>query len=297
MRELLHGETARVEFAVTDTPDSLPTASCYAGTTLLGSATVSSLGGTNNYSATYALPGSGITAYTVISFRVDVVVDAASLPTTTLIAGELVAARRNSTTPPTVGAVADEVQTRTIARVTIVDTCSVNSDMRGTDSALTTLGTNAPAGWLNAAAFASGAFDAVWSVTTRTLSAFGFNVTLTSAYDAAKTAAQPSDVSPTIDFDPAITVNPTELSNDSVNSIRSGLALSTDVTTSTNTITTAIDNITVELSPENIEEISGTVAEAVGEGLIEQIERSDGMLQTILSKFNGISRLAEWLRR
>ena len=49
--------------------------------------------------------------------------------------------------------------------------------------ALTTLGTNAPANWLNTAAFAdgtltaakfaSGAFDAVWTVTTRTLSAAG----------------------------------------------------------------------------------------------------------------------------
>lgn len=34
-------------------------------------------------------------------------------------------------------AIADEVQTRTIARVTLVDTTTVNSDMRGTDSAST----------------------------------------------------------------------------------------------------------------------------------------------------------------
>lgn len=55
-------------------------------------------------------------------------------------------------------------------------------------SRLSTLGTTAPAGWINAAAiasgaltsakFASGAFDAVWTVTTRTLSAFGFSVTV-----------------------------------------------------------------------------------------------------------------------
>ena len=75
----------------------------------------------------------------------------------------------NTTAPPTASAVADEVQTRTIARVTLVDTCTVNSDMRGTDSALTTLGSNAPVGWLDAAAFSSGAFDAVWTVTTRGL--------------------------------------------------------------------------------------------------------------------------------
>jgi hypothetical protein len=42
----------------------------------------------------------------------------------------------NITTPPTAAAVADEVQTRTIARVTLVDTCSVNSDMRGTNDAM-----------------------------------------------------------------------------------------------------------------------------------------------------------------
>jgi len=41
----------------------------------------------------------------------------------------------NTTTPPTAAAIADEVQTRTIARVTLVDTCTVNSDMRGTDNA------------------------------------------------------------------------------------------------------------------------------------------------------------------
>ena len=74
-----------------------------------------------------------------------------------------------TTSPPTATAIADEVQTRTIARVTLVDTCATNTDMRGTDGALTTLGANAPAGWLNAAAFASGAFNAVWTVTTRGL--------------------------------------------------------------------------------------------------------------------------------
>ena len=66
-----------------------------------------------------------------------------------------------------------------IPQVTLVNTCTTNSDMRGTDGALTTLGANAPAGWLNTAAFAdgaitagkfaSGAFNAVWTVTTRGL--------------------------------------------------------------------------------------------------------------------------------
>jgi hypothetical protein len=40
------------------------------------------------------------------------------------------------TTPPTVSQVADEVQTRTIARVTLVDTTTANTDTRGTDNAL-----------------------------------------------------------------------------------------------------------------------------------------------------------------
>lgn len=100
MRELLHSEVARVEFAIVDgEPDATPTAGCYAGTTLLGSATVASLGGERNYSATYTLPSSGITPYTVISFRVDAAVDAVDLPTVMLVAGELVAARRNATMP------------------------------------------------------------------------------------------------------------------------------------------------------------------------------------------------------
>jgi hypothetical protein len=74
-----------------------------------------------------------------------------------------------------------------------------DAPMRGTDSALTTLGTNAPANWINAAAidsnaitdtkindgaltaakFASGAFDAVWSVTARTLSAISDSAGIT----------------------------------------------------------------------------------------------------------------------
>jgi len=172
---------------------------------------------------------------------------------------------------------------------------------RGTENALTTLGTNAPANWLNAAAFADGAFDAVWAVTERTLSAFSFEVTLTSAYDAAKTAAQPEDVSPTIDFNPTITVNPTVLSTESVDAIRLGLALTTDVTSSTSTLETAISNITVELSPENIEEISDAVSAAVGEGLVEEIEREEGLLNTLNNSFNtvftGIRYLAEWIRK
>lgn len=48
----------------------------------------------------------------------------------------------NTIAPATVSEIADEVQTRTIARVTLVDTVTVNTDMRGTDNAAlaTTLG-------------------------------------------------------------------------------------------------------------------------------------------------------------
>jgi len=41
--------------------------------------------------------------------------------------------------------IADEVQTRTIARVTLVDTCTANTDMRGTDNALLASSYTAPA--------------------------------------------------------------------------------------------------------------------------------------------------------
>jgi hypothetical protein len=89
--------------------------------------------------------------------------DVWAVGTRTITGGDL------TTSPPTVSAIADEVQTRTIARVTLVDTTTTNSDMRGTDSALTSIGANAPAGWLNAAAFSGDAFDAVWAVGTRGL--------------------------------------------------------------------------------------------------------------------------------
>ena len=47
--------------------------------------------------------------------------------------------------------------TDTVARVTLVDTTTTNTDMRGTNDALTTLGTNAPTDWINTAAIASDA--------------------------------------------------------------------------------------------------------------------------------------------
>jgi hypothetical protein len=47
-----------------------------------------------------------------------------------------------------------------VSRVVLVDTTTTNSDMRGTDSALTTLGTNAPSAWINAAAIGADAITA-----------------------------------------------------------------------------------------------------------------------------------------
>lgn len=90
---------------------------------------------------------------------------------------------------------------------TVTDMIVVGGRVRLVDldleSEVVNLGTNAPANWINAAAiasnafttakfadgvftaakFASGAFDAVWSVTTRTLSAFGFGVTVATNND------------------------------------------------------------------------------------------------------------------
>jgi len=55
----------------------------------------------------------------------------------------------------------------------------------------------------------------------------------------------------------------------------------------------AIDNISVELSSEDIEEISDTVSTAVS----EEVEREGGMLQRLLSKFDGIDKLIRWIRQ
>lgn len=57
--------------------------------------------------------------------------------------------------------------THKVAGVVLTDTCTTNTDMRGTDNALTTLGTNAPAGWINATAIAASALDdkGNWTVT------------------------------------------------------------------------------------------------------------------------------------
>jgi hypothetical protein len=103
-----------------------------------------------------------------------------------------------------------------------------------------------------------------------------------------------SDVSPTIDFNPTIeptpvTVNPTELSSGSVDAIRDGLA----TIAKQDEILGAIDNVSVELSSEDIEEISNTVSTAVS----EKVEREGGMLQRLLSKFDGIDKLIRWIRQ
>jgi hypothetical protein len=54
-------------------------------------------------------------------------------------------------------------------------------------------------------------------------------------------------------------------------------------------------------SPANTDEIVATVSTIEGgsspEEIAAELEREDGLFQSILSKFNGINRLAEWLRR
>jgi len=141
----------------------------------------------------------------------------------------------NTTTPPTVAAIADEVQTRTIARVTLVDTCTTNTDMRGTD---------------NAALAATALSTAVWTAT------------IAGRIDAdISSRATPGDVSPTINFSP--TIEPTELSAGSVSAIQSGLALESSVQS---VITTLSEG--VELDPATlvrfVTEDTGETAAAAG---------------------------------
>jgi hypothetical protein len=69
-----------------------------------------------------------------------------------------------------------------ISRVTLVDTTTTNTDMRGTDGALTSLGTNAPANWINAAAVASGALNGKgdWALATTLDTRIPSAITITS---------------------------------------------------------------------------------------------------------------------
>lgn len=136
MRELLHGEVARVEFAISSgTPDSTPTVSCFAGSTLLGSATVNALSGTRDYEATYTLPSSGITPYTVISFRVNATVSGTALATASLIAGELVTTRRNATAPPTASANATAVRSELATELASIGTAATQATGANTKAA------------------------------------------------------------------------------------------------------------------------------------------------------------------
>ena len=89
-------------------------------------------------------------------------------------------------------------------------------------------------------------------------------MTLTSAYDAAKTAAQPDDVSPTIDFSP--TINPTELSTGDVNAIRSGLALSSELQPAAAAAVTAYGPPTRTEATEDKDEILAAVEAIDGGG-------------------------------
>lgn len=113
--------TAQVLFSLSDTPDALPTASCYAGAVLLGSATVTALGGTNDYQATYALPGAGIADGTPIAFRVNADVSATALPTLHLIAGVLGEEVVASNTIPSAADNATQVRTELAAELARID--------------------------------------------------------------------------------------------------------------------------------------------------------------------------------
>lgn len=82
------GGTARVTFSIADgTPDATPTVNAYAGSTLLGAATVTALDGTRNYQATYALPVTGIADGTVIEMRANAAVETVAIATLHMIAG------------------------------------------------------------------------------------------------------------------------------------------------------------------------------------------------------------------
>jgi hypothetical protein len=90
----------------------------------------------------------------------------------------------NTTTPPTVAAIADEVQTRTIARVTLVDTCTVNSDMRGTDNAALAVTALSTATWTGTLATNIG--------TTNSTVASNLDATVSSRLASASYASPPS---------------------------------------------------------------------------------------------------------
>jgi len=160
-----------------------------------------------------------------------------------------------------------------IIRVALVDTTTANTDMRGTDNALLASSYTAPA---------NGDIAAIKAKTD----------------NLPNDPAGVSDVSPTINFNPTIeptpvTVNPTEISSGSVDLIRDGLA----TIAKQEEILLAVSNISVELSPEDIEEISDAVSTAVSEDLVEEVEREGGMLQRLLSKFDGIDKLIRWIRQ
>jgi hypothetical protein len=152
----------------------------------------------------------------------------AVIPTVTTVTNQLSAA-----------AIANEVQTRTIARVTLVDTCTANSDMRGTD---------------NAALAATALSTAVWTTT------------IAGRIDAdISSRATPGDVSPTINFSP--TIEPTELSAGSVSAIQSGLALESSVQSVITTLSEGVelDSATLQKIDQILEDTSTTLPGLIGD--------------------------------
>jgi hypothetical protein len=147
MIQLNHGYTIffTVELAgVATAADSTPTAVLYRNGSASGvTVTVSTTAVTGLYVATFTTDSEWAKT-DVLHLTVAATIDSTSGYVAVVwdSTGDVDAVMRgtdsaNTTTPPTASAVADEVQTRTIARVTLVDTCTANSDMRGTDGAYT----------------------------------------------------------------------------------------------------------------------------------------------------------------
>jgi hypothetical protein len=198
---------------------------------------------------------------------------------------------------------------------------TVDAGLYSEINALTTLGATAPAGWLNAAAFAansitttaladnlitaaklaancisatavasgtltaakfaSGAFDAVWSVATRTLSAFGFSVTVgtnndKSGYSLTATTGLGNQ-----------TANITGNLSGSVGSVTGNVGGSVGSVTSPVTVGTNNDKTGYALSNDGRSAIISDVR--------SDIERTGGMLDTVptLSEIEASNVLAK----
>lgn len=155
--------------SVVDTTSGTPTVTLTATTIATGV-----------YRVSYTVPGSGFAVNDVLELF------AATGSTGSAVVGRWVILPASLLTLPSFPANFESLGINSsghISRVTLVDTTTVNTDMRGTDGAYT--GTPPSSSTIA---------SAVWSNATRTLSEFGFSVGLTSDYNAAKTAASQTSV-------------------------------------------------------------------------------------------------------